>query len=59
MVARIMAVVDIYDALVTDRSYRKGMSAGEAVKIINGMVADGKLDPDVVRNFIETISNGR
>jgi putative two-component system response regulator len=55
MVARIMAVVDIFDALVTDRPYRKGMSVEEAVKIINGMVADGKLDSDVVRNFIETI----
>ncbi len=28
-------------------------------KIINGMVADGKLDPDVVRNFTETIGNDR
>jgi putative two-component system response regulator len=56
MVARIMAVADIYDALVTDRPYRKGMPAGEAVRIINQMAADGKLDPDVVRKFTETIS---
>ncbi len=58
MVARIMCVVDIYDALVTDRPYRKGMSVLEAVKIINEMAADGKLDPDVVRNFTETIGGG-
>ncbi len=59
MVARIMAVVDIYDALVTDRPYRKGMGVEKAVGIINGMTADGKLDPDVVQNFMETIGKDR
>ncbi len=29
-----MAVVDIYDALVTDRPYRKGMPLEKAVEIL-------------------------
>lgn len=55
MVARIMAVVDIYDALVTDRPYRKGMSTQEGLKILNEMVEEGKLDGTVVNCFAEMI----
>ncbi|MDR1319782.1 MAG: response regulator [Treponema sp.] len=32
---RIMAVADVYDALVDDRVYRRGMSHGEACRIIS------------------------
>lgn len=56
LVARIMAVVDIYDALVTDRPYRKGVSARDGVMILREMVAEGKLDPDVVACFTEMMS---
>jgi putative two-component system response regulator len=48
VVARIMAVTDIYDALVTDRPYRKGMPRDKALKILRAEAADGKLDPMVV-----------
>jgi putative two-component system response regulator len=48
--ARIMAVADVYDALVDDRVYRKAMSHGDAYKII----MEGKgahFDPDVADAF--------
>jgi putative two-component system response regulator len=51
LVARIMAVVDIYDALVTDRPYREAMGKAEALKIIGSMVGAGKLDREVVRQL--------
>jgi HD-GYP domain-containing protein (c-di-GMP phosphodiesterase class II) len=51
MVARIMAVVDIYDALVGERPYRKAMSPEKGLGILNQMAADGKLDADVVANL--------
>ncbi len=57
MVARIMAVVDIYDALVSDRPYRKSMNREDAIKVINGMTAEGKLDPEVVQNFAAMIES--
>ncbi|MDR1933552.1 MAG: response regulator [Spirochaetales bacterium] len=47
---RLMAVVDVYDALVADRIYRKAMSHEEAVKII----VSGKgthFDPRIVEAF--------
>jgi putative two-component system response regulator len=56
MVARIMAVVDIYDALITDRPYRKGMSKEKAFGILREEALEGKLDKKVVELLIETIS---
>jgi putative two-component system response regulator len=53
--ARIMAVVDIYDALVTDRPYRKGMTRADSLRIIGEMVEGGKLDRDVVSQFVELV----
>ena len=56
MVARIMAVVDIYDALITNRPYRKGMSREKAFRILREEAGEGKLDTKVVELLIETIS---
>jgi len=53
--ARIMAVVDIYDALVTDRSYRKKMEKEKAFEILRQKVREGKLDKKVVELLIETV----
>jgi putative two-component system response regulator len=52
MVARIMAVADIYDALVTDRPYRKAMSKMKAMEILALEAKQGKLDHDVTRCLI-------
>jgi HD-GYP domain-containing protein (c-di-GMP phosphodiesterase class II) len=55
--ARILAVADVYDALVSDRPYRAGMSMGRAVSIIR----DGTgthLDSDAVAVFCAAINDG-
>jgi len=57
IVARLMAVVDIYDALVTDRPYRKGMSKEKAVTILYQEADEGKLDPAVVKYLTEMLQN--
>jgi putative two-component system response regulator len=51
-VARIMAVVDIYDALVTDRPYRKGMTRERALSILQEEADEGKLDKSVVEQLL-------
>ena len=51
-VARIMAVVDIYDALITDRPYRKGMSREKALSILQEEADEGKLDKSVVEQLV-------
>jgi putative two-component system response regulator len=49
---RIMAIVDVYDALVSERPYKKPFSADEAINII--MEGSGKqFDPVIVNVFYE------
>jgi putative nucleotidyltransferase with HDIG domain len=53
----IIAVADAYDAMTSDRSYRKAMSHEAAVEIINS-ASGAQFHPDVVRAFIGLESNG-
>lgn len=48
--ARIMAVADVYDALISDRPYKKRMSHEEAIAIIKAG-SGSQFDPDVVKCF--------
>jgi len=52
--ARIIAVADVYQALISDRPYRKAYSKKEALKIIEES-AGTHLDPDVVEAFMKTM----
>ena len=50
--ARLMAVADVYDALISDRVYKKALSHDEAVEVIR----EGRgnhFDPTVVDAFLE------
>ena len=50
--ARIIAVADLYDAMTSDRPYRKGLPAEVAIDEMN-RVAGEQLDPEVVKIFLE------
>jgi putative two-component system response regulator len=54
--ARLMAVADVYDALISRRVYREPMSHAEAVRII-GLTRGKHFDPDVVDAFLEVQDN--
>lgn len=51
--ARVLAVADIFQALIQDRPYRRGLYAEGALEILRQMVGDGRLDPRIVA-FVET-----
>ena len=51
-----MAVVDIYDALVTDRAYREGLPFEKAIEILKKEAKANKLDEIVVQNLLEVVS---
>ena len=53
LAARIIAVSDIFQALVQDRPYREGMDINQVVSILKEMSDEGKLDNTVVQNVIE------
>jgi putative nucleotidyltransferase with HDIG domain len=52
--ARIFAVVDVWDALVSERVFRRSSSKDEAIAYIKE-IAGVKLDPQVVEAFLEVI----
>ncbi len=51
LLSRIISVVDAYDAMTQDRSYRKSMPTAEAVREIREN-AGGQFDPEIVDLFI-------
>lgn len=51
--AKIIAVADIYDSLVTKRPYKKGFSKRDAIEIIMAMTAE--LDIFVMQSFFDSV----
>jgi diguanylate cyclase (GGDEF)-like protein len=56
MGARIIAVCDSYDAMVSDRPYRRGMSSELALEELR-RCAGAQFDPDVVAAFIAAMDD--
>lgn len=48
--AKILSIADIYDALVTERPYKKGFSQQDAIEMIMAMTDE--LDITFMRNFL-------
>ncbi|KTR02999.1 hypothetical protein NS365_20005 [Aureimonas ureilytica] len=55
MAGRIAAVADVFDALISSRSYKRAWPEEEALEYITGQ-AGIQFDPDCVRAFIAVIS---
>ncbi|HEY4001246.1 MAG TPA: HD-GYP domain-containing protein [Candidatus Xenobia bacterium] len=56
--SRIISVADTYDAMTSDRPYRKGLPEDEAMRRLRE-AAGTQLDPDVVAAFIRLHQAGR
>lgn len=54
--ARIMSVADAFDAMTSDRPYRKAMPLEKAIQILKEN-AGTQFDPEVVRDFLSIIQN--
>lgn len=55
--ARILAIADSFDAMVSDRPYRKGMPTTEALQELR-RCAGTQFDPELVEQFAELIESG-
>ncbi len=55
--ARLLAVVDAFDAMTTDRSYRRALSEQEAVAELE-RCAGAQFDPGIVCVFVEAWRDG-
>jgi HD-GYP domain-containing protein (c-di-GMP phosphodiesterase class II) len=54
--ARIISIVDVYEALTADRPYRKAMSNQDAIKIIQDN-SGTQFEPRVVEAFIDLLKS--
>lgn len=54
--SRIMAVSDVFTAIMESRPYREGMTASQAVKVLRDMVDSGALDQHVVKLLLDNFS---
>jgi putative two-component system response regulator len=55
LLARIMQVADIYDALTTERPYKRALSTEEALAVMEEEVNRGWRDPELISLFASTI----
>jgi len=55
--ARMLAVVDTFDAMTSDRPYRSALSSREAVDELRKMASE-QWDPEIVEHFIAAIQMG-
>jgi len=51
--ARIAAIADVFDALTSDRPYRKGNTIGDATEVLNGL--SGLLDKELLEIFNRSV----
>ena len=58
ILGRILTVVDMFEAMTSDRPYRKGIPVEDARAIIEGE-AGGQIDPDLAELFLRLEAEGR
>jgi len=56
--ARILTVVDVYDALTTERPYKPAFSMADALQTMKEEVAKGWWDPKIFGEFDQLIRSG-
>jgi putative two-component system response regulator len=57
LLARIMAIIDVYDALTSRRAYRGAMTHEQAMKILRHETKDNQFDPNLFAKFEELIES--
>jgi putative two-component system response regulator len=56
--ARVLQIVDVYDALTTERPYKKAFSIADALEIMTQEVSKGWWDPDIFERFARLVTSG-
>lgn len=57
LTARVLQIVDVYDALVTDRPYRRALPVATALEVMNNEVEKGWWDAGIFYHFSEMIQS--
>jgi len=59
LLAQIISIVDVYDAVTTRRAYQQSKSGDEAIGILRSEVEKGWRDHDLVEEFVMLITEGK
>lgn len=59
LLARIFQIVDIYDALASERPYKMAYSVANVIEIMEGETAAGWWDPDLMQVFLSIVREKR
>jgi putative two-component system response regulator len=59
VLAQIIGVVDVYDAVTTQRPYQRAQSMDEAVGVLRHQVSLGWRRPDLVETFAAIVNDGK
>jgi putative two-component system response regulator len=54
VLAQVMAIVDVYDALTSDRPYRRAFAASDAIDVLRAEAARGLHDHRLVETFVRS-----
>ena len=57
LLAQIMSIVDVYDALTTERPYRAALSSADAIRELRVETARGWHRADLVTSFVEMLAD--
>ncbi|HUR36755.1 MAG TPA: HD domain-containing phosphohydrolase [Terriglobales bacterium] len=59
LTSRIMAIIDVFDALTTERPYKRALTTGEALSVMEEEVTKGWWDPELFETFRSTFHESR
>ena len=59
LTARVLQVVDVFDALTTERPYKKSLTDEEALEVLHNESRRGWWDPEIVRAFADVVRDIR
>lgn len=57
IIARIISVIDSFDAIVSERPYRRSHNTNEALNLMNTEKSSGQWDPWLIERFVRMIEN--
>ena len=57
LLAQIVGIVDVYDALTSKRPYREALSHDEAARFVLEETHSGRFNPIYVEAFLETVAS--
>ena len=58
LTARVLQVVDVFDALTSERPYKGAMSAEAALKVMESETQRGWWDPGIIASFMDLVRSG-